>query len=391
MKKITLIILCIILLTIITATSFAIYKSTYNGVIQVNCAQVIADIVTEEENVQVINPNNLTMQYNFSINNYITEGQTTTRNQVVCDYYIKIQGLENSLFNDVTLYYIDSNNASTSLTKITEGVFAGYYETNQRLIIDNNTTHNYRLDITFNSNDLDNITTAVNINIGYKQFIEDETYVNPPELTEGLIPVVWDEENSVWKKTSSENLDWYNYEQKKWANVVTALNNYTDGTNNNLSYSEAPNGTTIPYSDITTMFVWIPRFVYRINEEYYHREISQNQNLTDPPVEIHFTKTESTGGDEWDENIIVVNSGIEAGDCVNSWTTNETFQFGNTYLNGFWVAKFQANISDSTETLYITPATIVKTNIKIDTAFNYCRKMETKSVYGWRTASGLRK
>lgn len=391
MKKSTIIILCIIILAVITASSFAIYKSTLSGNIEADCAEVIAEVVTQEPNSVVINTTYLTLEYDFEVNNYITENSNSFRNQTICDYYIKISGLENNVFiNNVKLYYIDPNAGGTELSLITEGEFNGFYQTNKQLVIDSDTSHAYKLQITILQANLIDLTTSVHIDIGYEQNIEIEQYLNSPDLGAGMIPVAWDDVNDVWVKTDSTNVGdcWYNYYQKKWANVVTALNNYNDGINTGLSYLQAPNGTTIPYSDITTMFVWIPRFVYRIDENYYHKTILEGSGLTEPPVEIHFSKTESTGGDSWDENIIVVNSGIRAADCKNGWTTHSAFTFGDTYLNGLWVAKFQAS-SDTSNNINIKAAVQIKSNISLESAFSFSRNMETKSLYGWGTSSNL--
>ena len=66
--------------------------------------------------------------------------------------------------------------------------------------------------------------------------------VNVPRLTTGMTPIKFTDPSNTEKgtvvQTNSEDTDWYNYEEKKWANAQTE-----DGS----------------------MWVWIPRFAYRVN------------------------------------------------------------------------------------------------------------------------------
>ena len=94
---------------------------------------------------------------------------------------------------------------------------------------------------------------------------DEKQGVNKPKTVEGMIPVYY--ENGVWKKadTTNENeaMKWYSYteENKQWANVVTV-------ESSNLSkYANAEIGTEIVQSEITAMFVWIPRYSYEIKEK----------------------------------------------------------------------------------------------------------------------------
>ena len=69
-----------------------------------------------------------------------------------------------------------------------------------------------------------------------------EKKVNAPRLTAGMTPIKFTEPSSTEKgtvvETTSEDADWYDYEAKNWANAQTE-----DGS----------------------MWVWIPRFAYRVN------------------------------------------------------------------------------------------------------------------------------
>lgn len=63
--------------------------------------------------------------------------------------------------------------------------------------------------------------------------------VNAPQLVEGMTPVKWN--GSQWVETTTDDKEWYNYSKKQWANVRLA-----DGS----------------------MFVWIPRYAYKITSGY---------------------------------------------------------------------------------------------------------------------------
>ena len=53
----------------------------------------------------------------------------------------------------------------------------------------------------------------------------DTSGANAPELIDGMIPVYYDEAANKWKKADKSNMleayEWYNYDNNKWANVVT--------------------------------------------------------------------------------------------------------------------------------------------------------------------------
>ena len=97
--------------------------------------------------------------------------------------------------------------------------------------------------------------------------ISSNSIANVPDLKEGMIPVKWDSDEKTWKiaEKSNVNNDWYDYSEdnKKWANVVTVKESCSNGKTR-TDYLSAGVGTEIPEEDITTMFVWIPRYSYYI-------------------------------------------------------------------------------------------------------------------------------
>jgi prepilin-type N-terminal cleavage/methylation domain-containing protein len=193
----------------------------------------------------------------------------------------------------------DSTNVSVSLTKLKE-----------KNLIDNNLKNPITNQL-FN-----NITITINkVNNEYIYGISEGIY-----LPTGMIPVYYDDNDGNWKKADSANTNnnWYDYSNKKWANAVTVT------STNRATYQSASLGTIISMSDINTMFVYIPRYKYRIPSGSGSREI-----------EVIFETKYTTKS---------------SGDAVNTYYTHPAFTFGNDELNGIWVGKFETtgSITNST-------------------------------------------
>ena len=145
----------------------------------------------------------------------------------------------------------------------------------------------------------------------------DTSKANMPELASNMIPVYYDETEEVWKKAdkynSKEEYRWYSYESNgeykgMWANAVTVKDT------NRQTYLNATPGTIIPMDDITTMWVWIPRFNAVTPSNY-------NGGAKESPGAIDVT-------------FVNVNE-----------TAIDAFTFGNKELSGFWYAKFETSHS----------------------------------------------
>ena len=97
----------------------------------------------------------------------------------------------------------------------------------------------------------------------YFQTIKD---VTKPELYQGFIPVVYDDTGNIL--IADENSLWYDYENHKWGNAVlvncsdtTVKNKYFDS---NMNLKPDMVGQIIDMNDILQMYVWIPRYRYRL-------------------------------------------------------------------------------------------------------------------------------
>ena len=143
----------------------------------------------------------------------------------------------------------------------------------------------------------------------------DSSGANNPVLASNMIPVYYDETNSVWKKadTSNKTMEnrWYNYDNHIWANAVTVTKI------NRATYLNASPGTTISMDDITTMWVWIPRF-NAVTPSNYNGGTKDNPGA----IDVTFVK----------QNEVAV----------------DAFIFGDKELSGFWYGKFETSHSTLT-------------------------------------------
>ena len=177
---------------------------------------------------------------------------------------------------------------------------------------------------------------------------------NSPKLKTGMIPVKWD--GSKWVKANSDNSgkDWYDYStsSKKWANVVTVKEN---GTKTRTQYMDAGVGTEIAEDDITTMFVWIPRYAYKIKSGYHSTEngvieIKWLTGTTDAAVDGSLVAKRTS---ETDKNYV-----------VHPAFTNDTNLGGSgEEIEGFWVGKFESSNVNAVKNNTNMDKTTTNTNI----------------------------
>ena len=200
-------------------------------------------------------------------------------------------------------------------------------------------------------------TFKFKVNVSTVEQNLDTSGANAPVLASNMIPVYYDETNSVWKKADKNNSQkdyrWYSYSSTgeykgMWANAVTVKDT------NRQTYLNATPGTTISMDDITTMWVWIPRF-----------------NATTP--------SNYNGGTKAKPNAIDVTF------VKQNETAIDAFTFGNKELSGFWYGKFEIGgslaSSCTNETCNVSNI-VVKPNVsslrsqKVSSYFFASRSME---------------
>ncbi len=175
-----------------------------------------------------------------------------------------------------------------------------------------------------------------------------------PELYQGLIPIEISDTGVITRADTGNA--WYSYADKKWANAVL------------ISGGSYAVGEVIPESAILMYYVWIPRYKYQLFN-------AGNGSIAPKQIEIVF-------GDKGTDKV--------SGAANGEWLTHPAFTFGNTELNGFWVAKFETTGSAGTNTaphnLTSKPGLTSWRNINVVTMFNAARAIDTT----YATSYGLK-
>ena len=180
---------------------------------------------------------------------------------------------------------------------------------------------------------------------------DDGVIASYPKLYQGLIPVRYDDSGNAVVASSTE--EWFNYGKHKWANAV--LVDCSDNTiknkyfNSDMQLREDAVGKTISMDEILQMYVWIPRYRYKLFN-------AANGTAIEQAVQIEFEKASADKS-----------TGTKNGE----WLTHPAFTFGNTELPGFWAAKFEA--SGSTDNYQIKPNQKSLTSINLATMYNTSR------------------
>lgn len=133
------------------------------------------------------------------------------------------------------------------------------------------------------------------------------------ELPKGLTPVIY--KNNNWVIISEDSEEWYDYENQEWANAVI-LSNETKKIGDSIKVDGSN-------PDVYAMFVWIPRYEYRIEGAYgIHSDGTEGTSELPGEVKINFiSKSKTTPS--------------------NGYIVHPAFIFGEEQLNGIWVGKFE--------------------------------------------------
>lgn len=234
-------------------------------------------------------------------------------------------GKESSIPNGYALQYTGEKpkNGRISLTTTGEVALALHngiwcvikeYDTDQIIVSDNS---------------IDKCAFKANINDENRY--DDIKGVNKPQLVTGMTPIKWNNDTKQWEKVEDPINDdsWYDYSKKEWANAVTS-----DCTNKD---------------DLSTcsMWVWIPRYAYKILHGYHSNSVIGSTGNIDVKFLQNTTNITS-------DNTYIMNSlGIDQ-TSKDYYVKHPAFTFGNKELYGIWVAKFEPSV-ESNNICYITP------------------------------------
>ena len=228
-------------------------------------------------------------------------------------------------------------------------------------------------------------------------FIND---VNEPELSEGMIPIKWDDSQSKWVICSENDPEWYNYIDQasgvdgtsKWANVMLSDGKYYAQNSSNVDKTNkepATIGQVVEEADLGSMFVWIPRYAYSIESNYHVGTAGK--------INISFLN----GIEEYNTGDYICYSSQGKMDIVQltnesgqgNWNEHPAFIYGDDIIPGIWVAKFEASSSNSSATngggnvtnlnVKVLPGKPSWRNITIGNSYTNCINMnnETNCIY----------
>jgi len=174
-----------------------------------------------------------------------------------------------------------------------------------------------------------------------KGIVEEPNYVDSTgveaELYKDLTPVIY--EDNTWKIANRKE-QWYDYANQEWANTVILKDKVIKKVGDTIDVS----------SEVKAMFVWIPRYEYKIEGTYGKGGTAA---ATPGEIEINLISKETT----------VPSSG---------YRIHPAFTFDDIELSGMWVGKFET--TGSTEEPTILPNLTSLRNQNISTQFTTAKK-----------------
>ena len=196
---------------------------------------------------------------------------------------------------------------------------------------------------------LSSLETAIQEALG--NVYNEEKGVNAPKLAEGMTPIKFTEPTDTEKgtvvETTSEDADWYDYEAKNWANAQTE-----DGS----------------------MWVWIPRFAYRVNSSTQTFDVVFLVGTTD-------TYYDENGEPQTAKRCTSEDQAVDTttGFTVHPAFTDETainYRNGgwDKEITGIWVAKFEAGYASGNNN-----AEVKASSVKYTQASAYVPNIESEA------------
>ena len=388
--KLILIIFIIGIILIVTGTTYSFYKIKLEGQKQ---HFISSDVISftykeSEDKISITNMEPKSDTEGIKENYFEFNVASNLVKDISINYEISIlkTSTTNSFEeNDVKAYLTDGNDNALVNPILISNLGNSKKIANAKVIYNNSfmynnsneiQTHTYRLRVWLKSDinmskytvkqEIDDSKTNISltgctfkfkVNVSTVEQNLDTSGANKPVLASNMIPVYYDEANSVWKKADKNNSQkdyrWYSYtstgEYKgMWANAVTVKEA------NRQTYLNATPGTIIPMDDITTMWVWIPRF-NAVTPSNYNGGTKDNPGA----IDVSFVKQNERAID--------------------------AFTFGNKELSGFWYGKFEVggtHASSCTNETCNVSNIVVKPNMtslrskKVSSYFFASRSME---------------
>lgn len=248
----------------------------------------------------------------------------------------------------------------------------------------------YKLETEKNWNTSDNLSFIVTKNGKYKVKVSNGSIesaeievgpdfshdvsntANAPKLSDGMIPVKWDSSKrsgkGKWVICKATDSDWYSYTatDKKWANVMLCDGRYTtstpEGSQESINLSTLGNeGIEVSEEDLGSMFVWIPRFAYKITSGYHNVEEDGKIDVVwlngtsyyymDNEGNLQTAKNGNSKDEENNQitsaNYYIAHPAFTDGSVNQYKYQKENYTNGEwkEEITGIWVAKFQAGFA----------------------------------------------
>ena len=261
---------------------------------------------------------------------------------VYMDLWLDINELGTGLSNSDNFRYALTTNSDSCANPISSGTFKGKTAGDKVTLLNKMSyletmTNTYYLWIWLDKEETSSDTMNQVVNLSLNGNCTDQIEISP-DVLEGLIPVTIANNGAVTTISKTDE-NWYNYNQKKWANAVLV-------SETNRSTYQNSTGVSIPESNILAYYVWIPRYKYKI-----------------------WTTGTSAKGSEQEIDIIFETKDTtkSMGTQVGEYRTHPGFTFGSDELNGIWIGKFETTgIGDSPT---IKPNVSSLRNQKVSTQF----------------------
>ena len=366
----------LIILGVIASITYAIYNISSNILLRTNKLSIDTDIYgdtyIDSDNIKLIPIKDTEVLDNDSnvlkINFNVRGSKDNIINNIIYDIALTNLNIDCELINKYFKWQLYKNG-----NLLERGDFSNEFDTiienrlvltsiQQDLVNYNNEPDNYQFILWLsescqddnNSNCLDSQNSLLNKNISGKLEIElysgskkelirnprgsstcvnnlDKSGANKPVISDGMIPVYYDSDNSIWKKAdiynNSQDYKWYDYQNQVWANIVL-VNNYNKYKDNKI-------GSTIENKDIIAFYVWIPRYKYQV------WNIDGNNNLASKykeGINIEFENGLEDSGNITCSDIKCIGNNQE-------WVTHPIFTSKN--IKGFWIAKYIISGNDN--------------------------------------------
>ena len=162
---------------------------------------------------------------------------------------------------------------------------------------------------------IDSLLNRITSEVPSKEGYNVSKNVNSPKVTQGMIPVKHN--GTDWVVCSKEDSEWYSYDNtKKWANIMLSDGKYKEG--------KVVEGQIVKEEELGSMYVWIPRYAYRI--------------VGEKNIEVNFLKgntNQDKDGKEYTED--------ERTDTKTTPIVHPAFRLAGGQLSGIWVSKFEAS------------------------------------------------